>query len=135
MESSPATAAECPSCHATVSLEALECPKCGEPFEPMDGVAEPERSRSGLREKLLFYVGIVLILLGGPGIALGSWLHDVLRVSILNYDAFDVFGPMNRLVLAVGLITMIVGVVFLILSLRFSRAPGGDLDRTRVRDA
>jgi hypothetical protein len=77
--------------------------------------------RAGFREKLLFYMGIFLILLGGPGIALGSWLHDTLRIGIGEYQAFDVFGPWNRLVAAIGLIVLIVGIVFLILSLRLSR--------------
>src|SRR5512136_302969 len=134
MSTSLETLAECPSCHATVTLEATECPRCSELFEPdatepakaeateaKEAAAASTNSKPGFREKLLFYAGIVLILLGGPGIALGSWLHDVLRISVLNYNAFDVFGPVNRLVLALGLIVMIVGVVFLILSLRLTR--------------
>ncbi len=119
------TVAECPSCHAEVSLEAAECPRCGEQFleEVVDatGSGEETRRKPGFREKLLFYAGIALILLGGPGIALGSWLHDVLRISVGNYLAFDAFGEVNRLVVAVGLVVMIVGVVLFILSLRLTR--------------
>lgn len=118
-------AAECPICRTEISPEAAECPRCGEAFVDSGSEAAPlaeETARvAGRREKSLYYGGIALILLGGPGIALGSWLHDVLRVSYLNYDAFNVFGPMNELVLAVGLITMIVGTVFVLLSLRLSR--------------
>ncbi len=119
---------ECPICHGEVAEDALECPTCGEAFEPVTveatlpaEAAEPEGRAPGFREKFLYYAGIALILLGGPGFALGSWLHDVLRISFLNYAAFDAFGPVNRLVLAIGLIVMIVGIVFLILSLRLSR--------------
>ncbi len=83
--------------------------------------APPASRVPGFREKFLYYAGIALILLGGPGFALGSWLHDVLRISYMNYNSFDVFGPVNRLVLAVGLIVMTVGIVFLVLSLRLSR--------------
>jgi len=122
-----APATECPICRAEVPAEAVECPKCGEQFEPLTLEAEappPSGSRlPGFREKFLYYAGIALILLGGPGIALGSWLHDALRISYLNYDSFNVFGPVNRLVLSLGLIVMIVGVVFLIVSLRLTRPP------------
>ncbi len=129
MSATVETVAECPSCHAEVPLEASECPRCGELFadeavettEPAEGT----KRKAGFREKLLFYAGIALILLGGPGIALGSWLHDVLRISYANYNSFEVFGPVNRLVVAIGLVVMIVGVVFFILSLRLTR-PGED---------
>jgi polyferredoxin len=103
----------------------VECPTCGEIFsasalEPATTSDTVER-KPGLREKILYYTGIALIVIGGPGIALGSWLHDILRLSFLNYNAFSVFGPMNRLFLAVGLVVMIVGVLFLLLSLQLSR--------------
>jgi len=147
--------AECPSCAREVPLDAPECPHCGELFadesaeeaQPEAEVAEPavgpaeaskdeprEPKKAGLREKLLFYAGVALVLIGGPGIALGSWIHDVLRIPFNEYTAFDVFGSMNRLVSALGLIVLIIGIVFLILSLRLTRpaetdddlgAPGG----------
>ena len=148
MSTSLETLAECPSCHATVTLEATECPRCGEQFEPdttepaepvkaaeAEAAAASTKSKPGFREKLLFYAGIVLILLGGPGIALGSWLHDVLRISVMNYNAFDVFGGVNRLVMAAGLIVVIVGVVLFILSLRFSRPAEDEAEPERARDA
>ncbi len=122
------SADQCPICHTSVAPDAVECPNCGESLvatppaasdaSELEGATE---RRPAFREKFLYYAGIALILLGGPGIALGSWLHDALRISYMNYNAFDVFGPVNRLVLGLGLIVMIVGVVFLILSLRLSR--------------
>ena len=125
-----ASAEECPICHNPVPDDAYECPMCGErlrePEVESEETAEPEERGPGFREKFLYYAGIALILVGGPGIALGSWLHDVLRVSFLNYDAFDAFGSVNRLVLGLGLIVMIVGIVFLILSLRLSRPVDAD---------
>jgi|GEM_PF-5411617 len=128
--------AECPSCSAVVSLDATECPRCGELFATEAPAAEPARAaeaeepkaKGGFREKLLFYMGILLILLGGPAIALGSWLHDILRIPFGEYTAFDVFGPVNRLVSALGLIVLIVGIVFLVLSLRLSRPAEGEYD-------
>jgi hypothetical protein len=125
MTASLASPNECPICRTPLSPEAVECPRCGESFLDTNPEAveadESTKSVTGFREKFLYYAGIALILLGGPGIALGSWLHDVLRISYLNYNSFGVFGPVNRLVLGLGLIVMIVGVVFLILSLRLSR--------------
>ncbi len=119
------TPATCSICGSELPPDASECPRCGEALqEPQTGAgpAPPTEERvPGRREKILYYAGIALILLGGPGIALGSWLHDVLRISYLNYNAFNVFGPVNQLVLAVGLMVMIVGTVFLLLSLRLSR--------------
>ncbi len=130
MTTSLASLDQCPICQAPIPAEATDCPRCGEAIrEPAGVLAEdttPSTPIPTFREKFLYYAGIALILLGGPGIALGSWLHDVLRISYLNYNSFDVFGPVNRLVLAVGLIVMIVGVVFLILSLRLSRPAGGE---------
>ncbi len=88
-----------------------------------------------MREKVLFYAGVSLIVLGGPVVALGSWLHDVLRIPYNEYTAFDVFGPMNRLVSAVGLIVLIVGIVLLILSLRLTRGVEPEYDIGAPRDS
>jgi len=149
MASSQGVVAECPTCKAVVPLDAPECPQCGELFEPeaptgesvaaplsaqADDSADDEiEGKTGFREKFLFYAGIFLILLGGPGIALGSWLHDELRISVGEFTAFDAFGPWNRLVTAIGLIVLIVGIVCLILSLRFSRPSDVEKDLNALR--
>ncbi len=145
--------AECPTCKAVVPMDATECPQCGELFEMETVPSAPVRreapeaaepvaeeaddevggSKSGFREKFLFYTGIFLILLGGPGIALGSWLHDILRIGFGEFNAFDAFGSWNRLVTAIGLIVLIVGIVFLILSLRFSRPSDVEKDLNALR--
>src|SRR3989442_10248088 len=114
MASSQGLVAECRTCRAVVLIDAPECPQCGELFETEtptgSSVAlspaataevadddEGSERKTGFREKFLFYAGIFLILLGGPGIALGSWLHDELRISVGEFTAFDAFGPWNRL--------------------------------------
>jgi|SRR5688572_22723363 hypothetical protein len=114
---------ECPSCGATVDKEAAECPKCGEIFEAsaLQVDAKEETKTGGRRERLLFYAGVLLVLAGGPGIAVGSWLHDLLRIPI-GGQAFEAFGWVNRLVAAVGLVILIVGIVLLILSMRLGSA-------------
>ncbi len=161
MAQSQDVVAECPTCKAVVALDATECPQCGELFDQEvvtggrgetdsreadrptgeDAAEEPKTGFRekflfyGFREKFLFYTGIFLILLGGPGIALGSWLHDVLQISVGEFRAFDVFGPWNRLVTAIGLIVLIVGIVFLILSLRFSRPSDVEKDLDALRES
>jgi len=115
---------ECPSCGASVSADATECPKCGEIFDASAVQAaskEESPKKSSRRERFLFYAGVLAVLAGGPGLALGSWLHDVLRISIIG-DAFDAFGWVNRLFAAVGLVILIVGIVFLILSMRLGKS-------------
>lgn len=152
MASSQGLVAECPTCKAIVPIDAPECPQCGELFETeattgpsatvspaaaadeSDEAAGDER-KTGFREKFLFYAGIFLILLGGPGIALGSWLHDELRISVGEFTAFDAFGPWNRLVTAIGLIVLIVGIVCLILSLRFSRPSDVEKELNALRQS
>src|SRR5712691_3574524 len=150
MDPSQSLVAECPTCKAVVPIDAVECPECGELFEQEASTPQPENAglageetpaadpaadetRTGFREKFLFYTGIFLILLGGPGIALGSWLHDTMRISVAEFNAFDVFGPWNRLVTAIGLIVLIVGILFL--SLRFSRPSDVEKDLNALRES
>lgn len=152
MASSQSLVAECPTCKAIVPIDAPECPQCGELFETETSTGpsatessvaaaaetdadEDVEGKTGFREKFLFYAGIFLILLGGPGIALGSWLHDELRISVGEFTAFDAFGPWNRLVTAIGLIVLIVGIVCLILSLRFSRPSDVEKDLNALRQS
>ncbi len=118
---------ECPTCGSTIPLDADECPDCGEVFALEDMEVRPGGEiveKGGRKEKILFYLGVILVLIGGPGVALGSWMHDWLRIPFPSseYDAFDVFGPVNRIVALVGLVVLIIGIVFLILSLRASKA-------------
>ncbi len=115
---------ECPSCGASVSADAKECPKCGEIFDA--AAIEPPAEEAGAkgasrRERLLFYAGVVFILAGGPGIALGSWLHDILKLPLIG-QAYDAFGWLNRLVAGIGLVVLIVGIVLLIVSMRLGRS-------------
>lgn len=124
----PDQVAECPSCGSEVALDAKECPNCGEIFsEDLLQVATEDREANPSRlEKLLFYGGLLLVLAGGPGIALGSWLHDVLKIPIIG-DAYEEFGRVNQLFAAAGLIVLLVGIVLLILSIRFAK-PTFDYD-------
>ena len=108
-------AASCPMCGEPVPANAIECPNCEEPFSPEAFEAKASDKEKG--SKRLFWLGFILVIVGGPGIALGSWLHDVLYISIANYDNFESFGWANRLVSSVGIIILVVGIILLILSL------------------
>ncbi|MBI5000126.1 MAG: hypothetical protein HZB92_01155 [Euryarchaeota archaeon] len=99
----------CPTCNEAVPHDATECPSCGESLEAPG-------AKGKKRANVPFWVGLILIIMGGPGIALGSWLHDLLRIPIWG-DAFEVFGWVNRLVAAVGLIMMLVGMALLVWAL------------------
>ena len=115
---------ECPSCGATVSADAAECPKCGEIFEAsalQPAPTEDVPKESSRRERILFYAGVLLVLAGGPGMALGSWLHDIFRIPILG-EAYEAFGWLNRLFAASGLVVLIVGIVLLIVSMRLGKS-------------
>jgi len=128
-EATPEQVAECPSCGAEVPIDAQECPNCGEIFSE-DLLQTPETEETPAKgsklEKAMFFGGLLLVLAGGPGLALGSWLHDVLHIPIFG-DAYSVFGSLNRLFAAVGLVVLLVGIVLLILSLRLVR-PSFDYD-------
>ncbi len=111
--------AECSSCGARIPMDAKECPQCGEIFSPELLEEAREVSTSRRRERLVFYLGLVFVIMGGPGMALGSLLHDVLRIPVFG-SAYYEFGWVNRTFAAVGLVVLIVGVVFLMLSSRFT---------------
>jgi uncharacterized membrane protein YcjF (UPF0283 family) len=102
-------------CAATVQADAIECPECGEPFSAEAIADAPEKASKST--KMLFWGGLLLIIIGGPGVALGSWLHDFLKISIANYDNFESFGWANQLVSIVGMIILVIGIILLIVSL------------------
>ena len=111
---------ECPSCGSPVEEDARECPKCGEIFDASmlqveEAGGPPDKAFR--RGRIPFYIGVALVLAGGPAIAFGSFLHDILRIPI-GGAAYEVFGWFNRYVAAIGLVVLVVGIVLLILSMR-----------------
>jgi hypothetical protein len=79
-----------------------------------------------LRDRILFYVSLALMTVGGLGFALGSYLHDLLRVPIVG-EAYYVFGPINVLYALVGAVLLFVGLALFYISLR-----GGSLSNEEV---
>lgn len=136
--------AECPTCGATVSIDATECPECGELFaedieevveeidelkeeKEIDEVEELEEKivpEKRTRSKTFFFMGIIIAIIG-VGSALSSLLHDWLRIPFPpSCTAYDAIGWLNRLVIGIGLIILVVGIIFLILSLRAEKVIG-----------
>ena len=108
----------CPMCGTELSIDAIECSECGEPFSPEAFETSEEDEKRGKFNKRLFWSGVILIFLGGPGISFGSWLHDLLKINFpAGYDAWSVFGWVNKMVATVGIIILVIGIVLLILSI------------------
>jgi len=70
-----------------------------------------------LRDRIAYYVGLILVAIGGPGLTLGSWLHDLLNVPIIGYK-YEMFGIINVRFAIIGLTLFIIGIVLLAVSLR-----------------
>jgi len=69
------------------------------------------------RDRFFFFTGLVLLLVGGPGLVAGTYAHDSLRLPLMG-NAYDAFGWVNQTALWIGIIVFVVGFVFLLLSLR-----------------
>ena len=144
--------AECPTCGATVTIDATECPECGELFaddidevvEEIDDLEEEEEKeelgelkesekrivpKEKTRSKTFFFMGIIISIIG-VGAAFGSLLHDWLRIDIIG-TSYDTIGWMNRLFIGIGLIILVVGIIFLILSLRVEKV----IEREEIEEA
>ena len=102
---------KCPICGAEIPLDATVCPECGEEFN-----LEEETVRE--KSKILIVGGIILSLIGGPGLALGSYIHDIMQIDIAGYDNFYTFGWANRFVATAGIIITIVGLLMIIIGFR-----------------
>jgi hypothetical protein len=81
------------------------------------------------RDRILFYAGLVLLLLGLPGMILSSWLHEIMRFPIIG-EIYDEWGWINQLTMIVGLFMAFVGGILLALSLR-----GGAIDAKDVQES
>jgi len=81
------------------------------------------------RDRILFYAGLVLFLLGLPGMILSSWLHEIMRFPLVG-EAYDAWGWINQITFIVGLFMAFVGGIFLALSLR-----GGAVDAEEAQES
>ena len=80
-----------------------------EPIEEYVGELEEEE-----KPQKMFWMGVVLILLGFFGGPIFSYLHDALRIPIGIFTAYEHFGWVNWTVAIVGTVITVIGVVFLV---------------------
>ncbi|MCK5547585.1 MAG: zinc ribbon domain-containing protein [Thermoplasmata archaeon] len=133
----PADAEKCPNCGAEFEMEGEEeveeAPSAeieDEEEEEAEDLEEEEeeeleeeeaapvdRLANLKRDRILYYVGLALIGVGGPGLALSSWLHDLFRVPIVG-ETYGAFGWINVYFAIAGAIMLVVGIIFFILSLK-----------------
>ena len=79
-------------------------------------VSEISRSRLA-RDRALFYLGAVLIVVGGPVPSLGSIAHDRYNIPIIG-EAYDAFGWLNTLFMMAGIAVLVIGTALIAISLR-----------------
>jgi len=94
---------------------------------------ENEKLENLRRDRLLFYSGILLALVGGPGFLMMSWLHDVLKVPIIG-NGYHIFGPVNVSFTLLGLIPMVFGLILLGISLRGGLVPNQEAETRPGRE-
>jgi hypothetical protein len=81
------------------------------------------------RDRILFYSGLVLLLLGLPGLILSSWAHDIARMPLVG-EAYDAWGWINQTFALLGLFLAVFGGIFLAVSLR-----GGVVSSAEVKES
>ena len=86
------------------------------------------RSVNLRRDRFLFYTGLLFLLLGGPGLTMGTFMHDSLRVPVIG-TAYGAFGWLNQAALGLGVVLLLVGIVFTALALR-----GGVLSKPELEE-
>lgn len=89
---------------------------------------QPLKSRVA-RDRVLFYLGILMSIVGGPVFALGSYAHDVYNIPVIG-EAYGVFGWLNTTFLYVGVAILIIGIAAVVFSLRGGILP----NRTTLED-
>lgn len=134
--------AECPTCGATVPADANECPECGQQFaeeeeeedlweteeepeefggEEMDeewaeGPAPEEPSRWKL------YLGVFLILFGGIGNTLMSYVHNIIGWYPFGIGGYSGYGWADQTWGASGTVVLIIGIILFYLWHRENKA-------------
>jgi len=106
----------CPICHSKnyskESGDLVSCTDCGNVYVMKD--FEP----IGQNWKWKFWVGLIFILVGNVGIALGSYIHNVLQWP---GDIYLGYGMVDRFIGAVGIILFILGLMLFALSFKRER--------------
>jgi hypothetical protein len=86
----------------------------------------PERLR---RDRICFYVGSVLLLLGGPVLIFSSFLHDWFMVPLVG-TTYDAFGWIN---VTYAILILIIGIILFAISLRGGIITNKELKKLRAK--
>ncbi|MGC9059972.1 MAG: zinc-ribbon domain-containing protein [Thermoplasmata archaeon] len=137
----------CPTCGAELPAGATECPECGEKVTPKAAEAPapepapeaqaqpteetpteteetPAPEPAGERSPMMFWLGVILAIVGFLGGPIVSWLHDALKWNIIGTN-FETFGWLNMTVAFIGIVIGIIGVVMMLMGMKKS-APSGE---------
>lgn len=101
----------------TLPEPALETAVEGEVAVPGVGETGSTLEARMRRDRRIFYVGSILAATGGPGLILGSVLHDAFRVPILG-RTYEAFGNLNVTFALIGGMLLLGGLVTIGVALR-----------------
>ena len=108
----------CPLCgsksYTKESGDLVSCSGCGNVYVKKD--FEPE----GQNWKWKFWIGLVFILVGNVGVALGSYIHNVFRWSPLGRMYLG-YGWLDQMVGVVGIVIFILGLILFAWSFKRER--------------
>ncbi|KYK26211.1 MAG: hypothetical protein AYK23_03225 [Candidatus Proteinoplasmatales archaeon SG8-5] len=109
----------CPICGSKLftveSGDLVSCDDCGNVYIKKEELLPPEQNW-----KLKFWVGLIFIIIGDIGVALGSYVHNVYRWSPLG-DLYLGYGWLDQAVGIVGVIIFILGLLLFAWSFKRDR--------------
>lgn len=125
----------CPTCGAELPAGATECPECGEKLQTAaqeSAPAEQPKEESATETEapaaeepakegspMMFWLGVILAIVGFLGGPLISWAHDALKWEIIGKN-WDSFGWLNITVAVIGIVIGIIGIVMLLMGMKKS---------------
>lgn len=109
----------CPICgskkFSVESGDLVSCDDCGNVYIKKEELLPPEHNW-----KLKFWVGLIFIIIGDIGVALGSYVHNVYRWSPLG-DLYLGYGWLDQAVGIVGIVLFILGLILFAWSFKRDR--------------
>lgn|GEM_PF-2516067 len=138
----------CPTCGAELPAGATECPECGEklqqpaaeqqpetteePKTETETEAEPTPEPTGERSPMMFWLGVILAIVGFLGGPIISWAHDAFKMEIIGKN-FETFGWLNMTVAIIGVVIGIIGVVMMLMGMKKSAPAESTEEKTEEK--
>ncbi len=145
--------AECPVCGAIIPADAKVCPECGAVFEEEEETGGVELEEEEETEEFgedaeeyeeeeyeeeegevqpasanrkLFWAGLITLLIGSQGIALGSLIHNTLHIFVTTLQYRDgvtvnsakAYGYLDQITGIIGIVITLIGFVLLLLYIK-----------------